>query len=494
MTEKQLMIQYHKWNKKDRNQLFNSIQEILNIKSTQFYIPLFSLYFYLHNTPKSHKTIDFKRKYYVSQINSIEKERYYNSNMFLKGIVYDSSKQTYNEKDIFCKTISILDPNQFVNNNYNLPIKHPHHLPSNYNFNTFHKINDIDNTAYIDIFCSYLFSELTLQKKNPSFAIFYGSLNGMGQYKYDITEEYHDLITDKCFNKNIGKGFTMEMYIDSDSDSDSDNESTPDDSDNESTPDDSDNESTPDSESSYKDDYVAVLKHTPIQLLFMEKLEGTLEDIIHDKEIPNLNNLLKSCLFQISFALIYLQKNYQFTHNDLHINNIMFKKTEKKFLYYKFNNIYFKVPTFGFIFKMIDFGRSIFTFKNKTFMNDVFSAYGEAGGQYFYPSQVNFMNRKIPKDKIIQPNYNFDLCRLSMTILEEIDKTRIDTELFDFLDKMCIDCNKENFREMSDNFNLYISIAKNASNSLPRNIIQKKIFSSYKVPKKNFPLKSYYSL
>jgi len=475
MFEKQLIIQYHKWNKKDRKKLFHSIKEILDISSSQFYIPLFSLFYYLHNTPNSHKTIDFKRKYYISEIHSIEKERYYNSNMFLKGIIYDSHKNIYNEKDIFCKTISILDPNQSVIDNYNLRNKRPSHLPSNYNYNSFHKINDIDNTAYIDVFCSYLFSELTLNKINPSFAIFYGSINGMGKYKYDITEEYHDLIIDKCFHTNIGKGFTMEMYVDSDSDNESDN--------------DSDIESI----STSRDDYVAVLKHTPLQLLFMEKLEGTLEDIIKDPEISNLSNLLKSCLFQISFSLSYLQKHYQFTHNDLHINNIMYKTTDRKFLYYKFNNIYFQVPTYGKIFKIIDFGRSIFTFKNKTFMNDVFSKYGEAGGQYYYPEQVKFIKEKISKDKIIKPNYHFDLCRLSMTILEDLTDD-IDKDLFDLFNKMCIDCNKNNFRDMSDNFSLYVSIAKNATNALPVNIIQNKLFSSYKIPKKKFPTKSYYTL
>ena len=30
----------------------------------------------------SHKVIDFERKYYISEINEITKQRYYNSNMF----------------------------------------------------------------------------------------------------------------------------------------------------------------------------------------------------------------------------------------------------------------------------------------------------------------------------------------------------------------------------------------------------------------------------
>ena len=36
----------------------------------------------------------------------------------------------------------------------------------------------------------------------------------------------------------------------------------------------------------------------------------------------------------------------------------MYTKTDRTFLYYKFNNIYFKVPTFGYIFKIIDSEKS----------------------------------------------------------------------------------------------------------------------------------------
>ena len=63
----------------------------------------------------------------------------------------------------------------------------------------------------------------------------------------------------------------------------------------------------------------------------------------------------------------------------------MYVKTDDLFLYYKYNNQYFKVPIFGKLFKIIDFGRSIFTFRKKTYMNDVFSKYGEGEGQYIHP-------------------------------------------------------------------------------------------------------------
>ena len=45
----------------------------------------------------------------------------------------------------------------------------------------------------------------------------------------------------------------------------------------------------------------------------------------------------------------------------------MFCKTDKTFLYYKYNNIYYKELTHGYLFKIIDFGRSIFDFYKNIF-------------------------------------------------------------------------------------------------------------------------------
>ena len=59
----QLYIKYHKWGKKEYHKLFHTCSELLNMKSLQFYMPFFSLYFYIHNTPKSHKIIDLERKF-----------------------------------------------------------------------------------------------------------------------------------------------------------------------------------------------------------------------------------------------------------------------------------------------------------------------------------------------------------------------------------------------------------------------------------------------
>ena len=199
-------------------------------------------------------------------------------------------------------------------------------------------------------------------------------------------------------------------------------------------------------------------------------------------------------MFQIVFTLLFLQKHFNFSHNDLHINNIMYKKTKRKFFYFKYNNKYFKVPTYGKIFKIIDFGRAIFKFKNKTFYNDVFSKYGEAHGQYDYPSQINFNDNKYPKI-----NYSFDMCRLSITIYEEVNEYNIDKNTNEYKEfdtmftKIMTDKNNNNLYENNDDFQLYIDITNNCTNGIPYNLIHNKYFKKYLIKKKHMPDK-YYSL
>jgi hypothetical protein len=505
MPDQQLYIKYYRWKTKEFKVLAQSMRETLHLSSCQFYMPLFSLYYYIHNSPKSHQTIDLDRKFYLHRILEITKKRYYNSNVMGDALVYDSGRHVSEIKPFFCKTIPILDPMNCINNNYNLQSKFNHHLPSGYNYNTFTKINDMNNSAYIDVFCSYLFGQLAHLKKNPSFPTFYGSVNGLGSYKYDITEEYPELRMDKSFNDNIGKGFTLDMYV-SDSESDSERSSGRSRSSRKSRSSDSiediprsdledssSSDSDNDNDDPVHDDYIAVLKKIPLQLLFIEKLEETLEDFLLSEEYDE--EILLACVFQVAFALAYLQKRYQFTHNDLHINNIMFTKTETKYLYYKMNNQYFRIPTHGRIFKIIDFGRAIFTFKKKTYMNDVFSRNGEAGGQYSYPHQVSFLDRG-PRDKGEEwtPNYHFDLCRLAMTILEEIPRDKTSETTLEFLRQMCRDQQNGSFCDMKDDFNLYVSIARRARHALPLVILQDPVFKVFRIKKKGFPRKSYYGL
>ena len=90
---------------------------------------------------------------------------------------------------------------------------------------------------------------------------------------------------------------------------------------------------------------------------FLEKCETTLDSmIVHSEESPISELEWESFDFQIVATLYAYQKTFQFTHNDLHSNNIMFVKTDRPYLYYKIEGTHYKIPTFGKIFKSSTLG------------------------------------------------------------------------------------------------------------------------------------------
>ena len=141
----------------------------------------------------------------------------------------------------------------------------------------------------------------------------------------------------------------------------------------------------------------AIIKNFPVQIICLEKMDNTLDSLLDNEGNNKTNNLelsnkeWSSCLFQIIMILITYQKIFDFTHNDLHTNNIMFQKTDRKFINYKYNNIYYRVPTFGRIYKIIDFGRAIYSFKGNLMCSDSFSSDGDAHTQYNFETYFNYV-------------------------------------------------------------------------------------------------------
>ena len=132
----------------------------------------------------------------------------------------------------------------------------------------------------------------------------------------------------------------------------------------------------------------ATIYNFPVQIICLEKLEDTLDSLLENDKIID-NEEWKSCLLQVIMILITYQKVFNFTHNDLHTNNIMYVKTDKTFINYKFNNIYYKIPTFGKLYKIIDFGRAIYTFKGKTICSDSYHPKGDVATQYNFKPYFN---------------------------------------------------------------------------------------------------------
>ena len=87
-------------------------------------------------------------------------------------------------------------------------------------------------------------------------------------------------------------------------------------------------------------------------------------------------------------------------------------KQQKKYLYYKYDNVHYKIPTYGKIFKIIDFGRAAYTINNKFIISDSYDLNGDAHTQY---NCKPFYDKNKP---IVNPNHSFDLCRLSCSIFD----------------------------------------------------------------------------
>ena len=187
--------------------------------------------------------------------------------------------------------------------------------------------------------------------------------------------------------------------------------------------------------------------------------------------------------------LIVYQKAFHFTHNDLHTNNIMFINTDIEYLYYKFDKIWYKVPTYGRIFKIIDFGRSIYKFQGQLLCSDSFATGGDAATQYNFEP---FYNSKKP---IIEPNYSFDLCRLGTSIYDFIIDDNESIQSMDELQKTIVRwCKddlgknvlyKKNGEERYPNFKLYKMIARTVHKHTPQKQLEYSYFNQFAFTPKN---------
>lgn len=162
----------------------------------------------------------------------------------------------------------------------------------------------------------------------------------------------------------------------------------------------------------------ASFSNVPVQVTIMEKCSGTLYELLmtHQETEKHL-----AWITQVIFALAFAQRNFAFTHNDLHANNVMFVPYDKEYLYYNCAGVIYRVPTYGYLIKLIDFERSIgmvklngFMKHPRLFMSDHFAVNEEAGGQY------NYEDFYVPKYPEIKPNPSFDLVRLATSLFWDL--------------------------------------------------------------------------
>ena len=245
-----------------------------------------------------------------------------------------------------------------------------------------------------------------------------------------------------------------------------------------------------------------LIKKFPVQIIALEACEDTLDSLI-ETDISYAE--IVAALMQIIMTLITYQKVFHLTHNDLHTNNVMYIRTEKPYIYYRYESAYYKVPTFGRIYKIIDFGRGIYKYKGHHLVSDSFDKEGDAATQY---NMEPFLNDKKPR---LDPNYSFDLCRLACSLFDVFvpeDEKDLDSEarrvsnpnlynpVKDLIEDWCKDDKDRNVlykthgEERYPSFKLYKMIARTVHRHTPEAQLQRDIFSNYKASRKSLPRKA----
>ena len=474
--------------------------------------------------------------------------------LFGKVVSFDDSStcviETVDRKKhkSYCKVSHLLDPTRTLQDYYVHEKKGERRR--------LNKLNNPGNQAYVDTLANYLLGQLRERKVSPHFCKFYGAFKGVADtYRYDISEEfesyrkYRDFWerrregkfklhieredcesvgsdaseifgTPKSSLRSTAFSYTTEsesegsytslslpqgdnlLVVESLDDlksvhSFTSSPSSSSDSDGSSDSDDSDS-----SDNMYS--VYAELNNYPVMLIFQEKMEGVLDDLLEENE-PEV--CWTAWTFQIIAALCAAQGVLGFTHNDLHTNNIVWDKTEESWLFYKSRDgTVWRVPTYGRIFRIIDFGRSIFRVGEKWFISDDYEEGGDAEGQYNFGKLAD-KKEKEKKKTLVYPNPSFDLCRYSVSIIDalyaEMPVERLDglvlskegdwvireteSPLWNLLWEWLVDKDGNNVLRDEDgterfpDFDLYQHISENVMSAKPQDQIHKKIFESYKI-------------
>lgn len=498
--------------KKDiKKSFFQDLENLLELKEPQYFNPIYVNY----DKYDGNNNTTIKSKYIVNKIletsNNLNQD---DNNSYVKTFVNAEIKNVHtsikSNSDLFVKYIPIIDPIEELIKEYtsvNL------FLPNAYNFNINQKINNFQNSSYLDFFFTFLGSKLAESGKCPCFPIFYGSMTGMKQnYIYDLSEDYSQVKYHNNFQRNINKNYEMvtkEMAEDSDDNSDDlelellDNVEFQNIKDfiDEELVDSNKNDTNKNlSLKSNLDEIVTIenehheftdifneydncvkyikFKEFPVQCVFMEKLTYTLDNLIKQEDYDISTIEWKSIFFQICFGLAVAQKRFNFVHNDLHCENIMFQDTLEEYIYYEYENNFYRIPTFNKIVKIIDFGRSTFKHNDIIYFSDAFDENGDAEGQYDYPENNSFKGCKL------KPNPSFDLARLSSTIIEYFDE---ENELYKLLRTWITDKYNYFLYNDPDDFDLYKNIARNVTSAVPKKQLKKHIFKKFVIKKEQIP-------
>jgi len=199
------------YKKNDNSLLFNQKNKsLLDISKIQNYIPLFNNFFNLTNTNYANFNINYP--YYLNDLLSKESYNKY------KAILISNDTEEKIEKNIFFKYSPLLDPVKYICNKYDLS-KNLITLPQvDISNNLTHsKINDVNNSAYVDGFFTFLTSQLLHTHNFIHGLDCYGTFLAIKKnLLIDISDDIDFLYNSEDFHKNNNNifKFTNNLHID----------------------------------------------------------------------------------------------------------------------------------------------------------------------------------------------------------------------------------------------------------------------------------------
>ena len=441
------------------------------------------------------------------------------------------------------------------------------------------KLNNHMNQAYVEAVASYSLSKLREGDVSPHFHYFYGAFRGISEtYSYNISDVFASYRHCRWFWDHQETGI-FELSVDneesleqevleaifeppstlhSETSSNADDETEELESldgpvaaaaveleslstasmesvsykeDKDATDEDDASEGEDDTSEAEDDDesedsslnVLAKIHNFPVMVLFTESSEGTMDSLLENFEevgakpgTKKWDEIWLSWLFQIISALCVVQAMFGFSHNDLHTNNIVWIKTDIKFLFYRSRDgTTWKIPTHGKMFRIIDFGRAIFWINKKLFCSDDFSEGNDAADQYnFGPLKTDNVTPEV------HPNPSFDLCRLAVSLFEGLFPVEplikkgamilsaepglkvkeTESDLYNLLWSWMIDEDGRNVmmepngKERYPDFDLYKVIAAKVREAVPSEQITRPIFDRFRVSKNSVGKAKVYNL
>lgn len=455
--------------------------------------------------------------------------------------------QEFQDVSGYLKVTHLLDPIHWIRGNY-----------ESGSASLQEKLQSPHNQAFVEAFASFLTGKLREQDFSPHFHLFYGAFTAKADtYAYNISDVYSSYRHCRWFWKGrdeglFSLGFSEEVppdvrdallelpdYLTDDDDSteaSSDSKTTSSNAeieiekesekveltsihsasldDMETDEDDDEDEDTLE-DSSDEIDLFAEIRNFPVMIICTESSSGTLDTLLEDHQAVGCRpgtaeweHKWTAWIFQVIAALCQIQSLFGMTHNDLHTNNIVWSKTDVPYLYYSARDgRLWKIPTFGCIFRIIDFGRSIFRVNGQLFYSDDFAEGNDAADQY------NFGPLLDETQKVVEPNPSFDLSRFAVSVFEALfprppaekkdggilsSETGLlvmetDSDLYNMLWSWMVCDDGKNVlmepdgRERYPDFTLYKVIAEEVHGAVPKEQIRRPLFDTFRIKKKQLP-------